>query len=324
MGENDQIIFYEGPEGKIKLPVSLQRKEVWLSLKQIAELFEVDKSGISRHLKKIFRDKELDHSSIVAKNATVQKEGRREVKRDVEYYSLDAILAVGYRVNSKRATHFRRWATDVLRNFVFNGFVIDPHRINKNYQQFLEVVESVKKLLPKNNAVDSNSILDLIQSFANTWFSLQAYDTAKLPSTGATKKQVLITANELETALNELKQELLSRGEASELFGQERNLNSIENIIGNVFQSFGGNDVYPSLEEKAAHLLYFVVKNHPFVDGNKRSGAFVFVWFLRKANLLDRQRLSPEALTALTLFTAESNPKEKDRMIGLILQLISN
>jgi prophage antirepressor-like protein len=320
MTNDNQIVFYEGPDGKVKLPVSLLKKEVWLSLQQIADLFEVDKSGISRHLKRILSDKELDHVSVVAKNATTAADGKTY---QVDYYSLDAILAVGYRVNSRKATHFRRWATSVLRDFVFNGFVINPHKVEHNYQSFLAAVENVKKLLPPNNAIDATSVVELIKSFASTWFSLDAYDKSELPQSGATKKQVLISAEELTTALGELKQDLLEKGEASELFGQERSNGSICNIVSNIFQSFGGEDLYPSLEEKAAHLLYFMVKNHPFIDGNKRSGAFAFIWFIGRAQLLDLQRLSPEALTALTLFTAESDPKEKDRMIGVILQLIT-
>jgi prophage maintenance system killer protein len=158
--------------------------------------------------------------------------------------------------------------------------------------------------------------------FASTWLSLDAYDKSRLPHTGITKKQVTITAEELTEALKKLKQELIRKGEASELFATDRGKDSIAGIVGSIFQTFGGGDMYPTVEEKAAHLLYFMVKNHPFTDGNKRSGAFAFVWFLHKMGLLQKDKMTPEALTALTLLVAESNPKDKDKMIGLILQLL--
>ena len=164
--------------------------------------------------------------------------------------------------------------------------------------------------------------MELIKMFASTWLSLDAYDKETLPKKGATRKQVKITAANITGALSELRNELIAKKEASDLFGQERQKDSAAGIIGNIFQSFGGADLYPSAEEKAAHLLYFMVKNHPFIDGNKRSGAFAFVWFLRQARILDTTRLTPEALTALTLLVAESNPKDKDRMIGLVLMVL--
>jgi prophage maintenance system killer protein len=169
---------------------------------------------------------------------------------------------------------------------------------------------------------DTVKILELVSVFADTWFSLNAYDAEELPKSGIIKNQIEITANELRNVLQELKKELVAKSEATELFGIERKEKNIENIVGNVFQSFGGEYVYPSVEEKAANLLYFFIKNHPFIDGNKRSAAFAFIWFLHKAGLLNIQRLSPNALTALTLLIAESNPKDKDRMVGIILLIL--
>lgn len=317
-----EIIIYQAKSGAIELRGDFKRETIWATLDQIAEVFGRDKSVISRHLKSIYKEGELNERATVAKNATVQMEGNRKVERIIEYYNLDAIISVGYRVNSKTATEFRKWATKTLRAHIIDGYTINRPRIAKNYEAFLKAVEQVKNLLPAGGEVDAKSTLELVKLFADTWFSLNAYDQSALPSNGATKKQVKLTANDLTEVLSELKQILTAKKEATELFGIERQKESVAGIVGNVFQSFGDKDLYPSVEEKAAHLLYFMVKNHPFVDGNKRSGAFAFVWFLKKAHRLNTARLSPEALTALTLLVAESNPKDKERMIGLILLLL--
>ena len=176
--------------------------------------------------------------------------------------------------------------------------------------------------MPESSKTDTVKILELVSVFAETWFSLNAYDVEELPKSGIIKNQIEITANELRNVLQELKKELVVKSEATELFGIERKEKNIENIVGNVFQSFGGEYVYPTVEEKAANLLYFFIKNHPFIDGNKRSAAFAFIWFLHKTGLLNIQRLNPNVLTALTLLIAESNPKDKDRMIGIILLIL--
>ena len=191
---------------------------------------------------------------------------------------------------------------------------------NKSLQN--EIKDDVKALLPENSEMNTANILELVSIFADTWFSLNAYDAEELPKSGITKNQIEITENELRNALQELKKELVAKSEATDLFGIERKEKNIENIVGNVFQSFGGEYVYPTIEEKAANLLYFFIKNHPFIDGNKRSGAFAFIWILQKAGLLTLQRLSPNVLTALTLLIAESNPKDKDRMVGIILLIL--
>ena len=231
------------------------------------------------------------------------------------------ILSVGYRVDSKQATLFRIWATKTLRQHLLEGYTINKKRVALNYERFLQAVGDLKTLLPKDNKIQTRDVLELVEAFAGTWFSLDAYDTQNFPKSGATKKEVTFTGDELSQALHELKQELLVRKQATDFFGQEKGEDAVHGIVGNVFQSFGKQDVYPTIEEKASHLLYFMVKNHPFVDGNKRSGAFAFVWFLRKAGLLQAS-LTPEALTALTLLVAESNAKDKEKIIGLILLLL--
>ena len=231
---------------------------------------------------------------------------------------------MGYRINSKTGTKFRQWATTTLRQHITQGYTINPARIEKNYDAFMKAVEDVKKLLPEESSIPADDVLELVKAFASTWFSLDAYDRESLPTQGVNKKQVEVTATELTHAIAGLKSDLLDRGEATEIFAQEKNPNAIEGILGNIFQSFDGDDLYPTLEEKSAHLLYFMVKNHPFVDGNKRSGAFAFVWFLHKTGVLGVSKVTPETLTALTLFIAESDPKDKDRMVGLVILLLQS
>ena len=187
----------------------------------------------------------------------------------------------------------------------------------------MKAVDDVKKLLPISTSIDNQQVLELITLFADTWFSLDAYDRDKLVTHGATKKKVALTAVKLNKALIEFKQVLVTKGEATEIFGIERNKESVMGIVGNVMQSFDGNDLYPSIEEKAAHLLYFIIKNHPFVDGNKRSGAYAFIWFLNQAKVLDLKRMTSPALTALTLLIAESSPKDKEKMIALVCTVLA-
>lgn len=320
--KNNNIVVYQAKNGAIELQEDLRTETVWASQKQLAEIFRVDVRTINEHIKNIFKQKELHKNSTIRKFRIVQQEGSRSISRKIEHYNLDMILSVGYRVNSKTATKFRKWATKTLRSHIVDGYTINSSRVAQNYQNFLQAVEDTKKILPAKTLLSANEALNLVKVFASTWFSLNAYDKSDLPKSGARKKQIDLTAEELSKSLSELKVSLIKQKEATELFGQEKKSGSLAGIVGNVFQSFAGKDLYPTLEEKAVHLLYFIIKNHPFTDGNKRSGAFAFVWFLRKAGMLDTSRLSPEALTALTLLTAESAPKEKERMIGLLLLLL--
>ena len=201
---------------------------------------------------------------------------------------------------------------------------INRKRIAANYGQFALVVQEVQKLLPVGSTMNPSDAVELVSLFADTWLSLDAYDKDALPAGKLTKKKVTLTADKVTKSLAELRRALLERGEASELFGAERSAGSVAGIVGNVMQSFGGAELYPSAEEKAAHLLYFMVKNHPFSDGNKRSGAYAFVWFLRYVGILNTQKLTPATLTAITILVAESNPQHKDRVVRLVLSLITN
>lgn len=319
--QQNQLMIYQTKSGKIEFHGDFDHDTVWGNLNQIAELFGRDKSVISRHIRNIFKTKELNRASTVAKIATVQIEGNREITRKIEYFNLDVILSVGYRIDSNQATRFRIWATKTLKQHLLQGYTINKKSIGSNYQKFMQAVENVKALLPAESEVSAKDVLELINIFASTWFSLNAYDTKNFPQKGVSWKQVYFTGEELTIALQDLKRMLIAKKQATELFGQETNKDAVGGIVGNVFQSFGKQDVYPTIEEKAAHLLYFMVKNHPFIDGNKRSGAFSFVWFLQKAGVL-RTSFTPEALTALTLLVAESKSKDKEKMIGLIFLLL--
>ena len=317
------VVIYQAKNGAIELRGDISRETIWATLDQIAGIFGRDKSVVSRHLKNIYSEKELDEKATVAKNATVQTEGDRAVKRVIEYYNLDAIISVGYRVNSKTATEFRKWATKVLKEHITKGYTINKKQIAKNYDAFMKSVVDIQTLLPEHVTLDPISVLELIKEFASTWISLDAYDKETLTPVGSTKKSVQLGGEELTEAIMNLRSELLKKGEATDIFAQERMSGSIEGIVGNVMQSFGGRQVYKTAEEKAAHLLYFMVKNHPFVDGNKRSGAFAFIWFLRKTKIKTMRNINPSALTALTLLIAESDPKKMEQMTALVTQMLA-
>lgn len=323
MKKEHTIIVYQGKDGSIELNVDADKNTLWATQAQIAQIFGTTPQNITLHLKNIYKESELLQDSTCKESLQVQKEGDRAVQRKQKFYNLDAVISVGYRISSIAGTKFRQWATKTLRSHIVDGYTINKKRLAKNYDAFLKVVEQVKALLPSGGAVDAVNAMELVKMFANTWLSLDAYDKSKLPKTGATKRQVEFTAEELKEALQKLKHELMAKSEATNIFGSERGGQSVSGIIGNIFQTFGGKDLYPTVEEKAAHLLYFMVKNHPYADGNKRSGAFAFVWFLKQAGILNPARLTAEALTALTLFVAESNPKDKDKMTGLVLLLLN-
>lgn len=320
--KQNNLVIYQAKNGSIEFRGDVNRETIWATLDQIAEVFGRDKSVISRHLKNIYKEKELEEKATVAKNATVQMEGGRHVERSIEYYNLDAILSVGYRVNSKTATEFRKWATKTLREYLMKGYVLNKKVILNNYDQFLKTVTDIQELLPTHVTLDPATILDLVKEYSTTWAKLDAYDREDLSAIGTTKKKIKLAGTELLGAIGNLREELIKKGEATDIFAHERFSGSIEGIVGNVMQSFGGKEVYQTLEEKAAHLLYFMVKNHPFTDGNKRSGAFAFVWFLRKHGVKGAKNINPTGLVAITLLIAESDPAHKDKMTALVVELL--
>lgn len=310
----NNLIIYQTKTGAIELKGDFSHETLWATQAQIAKMFESERSVVTKHIRNILKDKELSVKSVCAKIAHTAPDGKTYI---TQVYNLDIILSVGYRTNSKKAIKFRQWATKTLSEHITKGFTINKVSLSKNYEMFLKAVEDVKSLLPSTVSIDTGGVLELVKMFASTWLSLDAYDKSNLPIVGFTKKQVQFSILELTDALSKLKSEI-----NSDIFGVERNAGSIEGIVGNVFQSFAGQDVYLSIEEKAANLLYFIVKDHPYMDGNKRSGAFAFIWFLKKAGILNILKMTPDALTALTLLVAESEPKNKDRIIGIILQLL--
>ncbi|MEI7512762.1 MAG: virulence protein RhuM/Fic/DOC family protein [Candidatus Uhrbacteria bacterium] len=314
---NNTRAIYQTKSGSVELREDVQNETLWATQSQIAEIFSIERSVVTKHIGNILRSKEINQKS------NVQKMHIANSDKPVSTYSLDMILAVGYRASSSKAIAFRQWASKVLREHITRGYTLNPKVIKNHYAEFQIAIKQLKQVLPTGISIDHASVLELISTFADTWFSLEAYDKDRLVRVGTTKKSIAVTSEQLSGALNELKSILIEKNEATELFGEERMAGSVKGIIGNVMQSFGGKAVYPSVEEKAAHLLYFLVKDHPFVDGNKRSGAYAFIWFLRRANALDLSRMTPSALTALTLLVAVSEPKDKNKMIGLILIMLS-
>ena len=310
------VIIYQAKSGAIELRGDFTRETLWATQAQIADVFRIDRSVVTKHIGNI-----LKSSEVSAKN-NVQKMHITNSDKPVTFYSLDIILAVGYRANSARAIEFRQWATKTLRTHIVDGYTINRTRIGQNYDAFMQAVADVRALLPPGMQTDTGSILELVRAFADTWMSLDAYDREALDIKKPTKKKVALTGAQLTEGVAVLKNELIRKGQATDLFALERNANALAGIVGNVMQAFDGADVYPSVEGKAAHLLYFIVKNHPFVDGNKRTGAYAFVWFLSRAKVLDTRRLTPEALTALALLIAESHPRDKDKLIRLVMLLI--
>ena len=317
--KENKIVIYQAPSGAIELRGDFEKETVWATQAQIAELFDVERSVITKHIRNILKDKELEENSVCANFAHTAEDGK---SYKVQHYSLDVILGVGYRTNSKIAIAFRQWATKTLREHITKGYTINRKQIAKNYNSFMQAVASVQNLLPEHIILDPKAVLELIKEFASTWMSIGAYDKETLKIIGSTKKAIKFSGIELTDAIVNLRSRLIKNGEATEIFAQEREKGSIEGIVGNVMQTFGGKSLYKTTEEKAAHLLYFMVKNHPFIDGNKRSGAFAFVWFLRKTKTKGFRNINPATLTALTLLIAESDPKKKDQMVALVTHLL--
>ncbi|MBY0309799.1 virulence RhuM family protein [Patescibacteria group bacterium] len=306
----------------VKLRGDFERETVWASQAEIASVFAVNVRPVNEHIKNIYKSGDLQEAPTIRNFRIVQTEGKRTIERDVIHYNLDTIISIGYRVNSKLATDFRQWATKTLREHITKGFTINRSQIGAHYEEFQKAVETLKSLAPAKSNVDTESVLELVRAFADTWFSLDAYDKEALTPKKVTKRSVALTAITLMEGVSVLKGELMHKGEATDNFATERNRGAVEGIIGNVMQSFGGQTLYPTVEEKAAHLLYFIIKNHPFVDGNKRTGAYAFIWYLQKAKLLNTSVIRPATLTALTLLIAESDPQDKEKMVKLVVMLL--
>ncbi len=316
------IVIYQTQEGRSALDVRLQDETLWLKLDQMAELFARDKSVISRHLRNIFQTGELDRAAVVAKNATTAADGKTY---QVEYYNLDAIISVGYRVNSKRGTNFRIWATSVLRDHLVRGYSLNQRRLlEKGEDEVRQLITLLNNTLEQQQLLsdEGRAILDIVSRYAKTWRLLLQYDEESLPIPEKRHKtKGVLEIEGVRQAIAVLKGELRGRGEAVDLFGQER-CHGLAGILGAVFQTFGGEELYPSVEEKAAHLLYFVIKDHPFTDGNKRIGSLLFLLILAGNGMLDERVFGNQALVALALLVAASDPGQKALLIRLILNLL--
>ena len=317
------IEIYKSITGETQVEVRFEHDTVWLNLNQIALLFGRDKSVISRHLSAVFRNNELDRHSVVAKNATTALDGKTY---QVDFYNLDAILSVGYRVNSKQGTQFRIWATQRLRDYLVEGISINKDRL----QELEKIVEVISKTTidQTHDLAEAKGLLHILNHYTKSFILLNQFDSASLPLqnlNGVVTYQ--IEYDEAVQAIEILKSELIQKNEATPLFGNQKD-KSFEGILRSILQTFDGNYLYPTIEEQSAHLLYFVIKNHPFSDGNKRIGAFLFVWFLEKNSHLlkhnGERKINDNALTALALLVAQSNPEDKELMIRLICNLILN
>jgi len=302
-----EILFFETEDKSIVLSVKLEDEMVWLSRNQMAELFDRDVKTIGKHINNALRE-EVDLSTV-AKFATVQFEGDRQVERNIEYYNLDMIISVGYRVKSKRGVEFRKWANSVLKQYILQGYAVNNNRMN----QLGEVIQIMKRT---ENSLDSRQVLTVIEKYSEALELLDAYDHQNMVRPKGNEATYTLSYEECRDVIANMR-----FGEESELFGKEKD-DSFKGSIGNIYQSFGGQDMYPSLEEKAAHLLYFVTKNHSFFDGNKRIAATMFLYFLDKNGVLfmnGEKLIDDHTLVALTIMIAESRPEEMEMMITVIL-----
>ena len=313
----NEIILFEN-QG-VKLEVNLKDETVWLNLEQMTELFNRDKSVLSRHINNVYKEGELDRNSTVAKFATVQNESGRTVTRNIEYYNLDVIISVGYRVKSKEGTKFRQWANKVLKDYMLKGYAVNQKRL-EYLEKTIKLIDIANRIDDRLENDDAKEILKVIGEYSRALDMLDEYDHKTLKKPNGNVDTRVITYEDCITIINSLKYK-----EESELFGIERD-KGLKAIIGNVYQSFSGQDIYNSIEEKAANLLYLIVKNHVFIDGNKRIAATLFIFFLKFYGILYNENgkvIDNHTLTALTLLVAESNPKEKEVMIDLIMNFLT-
>jgi prophage maintenance system killer protein len=318
-----EIAIYESDNGSIS--VKLEGETVWLSLQQMTDLFARDKSVISRHLRNVFAEGELERTAVVAKNATTAADGKTY---QVEVFNLDAVLSVGYRVNSRQGTRFRQWATRLLKEHLTRGYTLNQERFEANARELELALELVRKTArrPELDATSGRGLVEIVSRYTQTFLWLQRYDEGLLAEPNGTPGGDLPAADDARAALAQLKAQLMARGEATELFARERG-DGLAALLGNLSQTVFGEPAYPSIEAKAAHLLYFVVKNHPFTDGNKRSGAYLLVDFLHRNGRLFNARGEPvindTGLAALTLLVAESAPQNKELLIRLIMNMLA-
>lgn len=326
MESKGEIIIYQAQNGSSKLEVRLQGGTVWLSQKQMADLFQRERSVVTKHINNVFKENELDEKSNVHFLHIANSD------KPTAFYNLDVIISVGYRVKSSRGTQFRVWATQTLKDHLVKGYTLNEKRLQEQQEKFKELhktVEFLKTTLGTKNLSgnEAQGLLEIISAYTRSFVLLNQFDSNTLQADASGKEPThAINYNEAIEAIGQLKQRLTTAGEASDLFGRERE-EAFGGILNSVVQTFGGEYLYPGIEEQAAHLLYFVIKNHPFADGNKRIGAFLFVWFLHlNKHLLKKggeAKINDNALVALALLIAQSDPATKELMITLVINLIN-
>lgn len=327
--QKSQIIIYKAKNGQTKINVRFDGETVWLTQKLLAKLFGVTTPTINEHIKNVYKEGELKENSTIRKFLIVQKEGNREVERETDFYNLDMIISVGYRVKSSVATAFRQWATSRLREYIVKGYVVNEKRILEAREKFRELQNAVNFLEEKSKKEllvgQEKEIINLLSNYAKTLTILDDYDKGKIKEVKGKKSKFVLNYENCVRIIAELKEELALKKEAGDLFGHERSEN-FKGIIKGLYQTFSGKELYPNIEDKASHILYLIIKDHPFSDGNKRSAAFLFVYFLDKSAYLyhknGAKKISDNTLTALALLVAESNPKEKDTMIKIIKNIL--
>lgn len=325
---NNQIQIYTSADGKISLQVSLDNETVWLNQTQMAELFDTSTDNISLHLKNIYAEHELDENSTTEVFSVVRQEGKRQVQRSLKHYNLDAIISVGYRISSKRATQFRQWATQTLKQFLVQGYAINQKRLQEKGVEFSQAVALLSQTLTNQALIsdEGKAVIGVVQDYARTWSLLQAYDEQNLAAILVQQPEMKpLVFEDVLAAISQLKKELIAKGEATELFGQLRS-DGLASAIATIEQGFGDELFYPNIASRAAHLLYFVIKNHPLADGNKRTGSFLFLWYLHQNQVLlakpVNELINDNTLVALALLVAESLPEQKELMIRLVEHFI--
>ncbi len=318
-----ELIVYQAEDGQTSVDVRLKDETVWLSQAEMTELFQRNKRTISEHIRNVFKEGELEEKAVVRKFRTTADDGK---SYQVNYYNLDVIISVGYRVKSKQGTRFRIWATSIIKDHLVKGYTFNRKRLaEKGLGEVRQVLDLLKSTLQGHGLVsaEGSAILEIVNAYSRTWQLLWQYDEDSLAGVKKADKgkQAMLELATARTAIASLRENLLQKGEATDIFGHERG-DELAGIIGAVQQTFGGQDLYPSVEEKAANLLYFVIKDHPFTDGNKRIGSFLFLLFLKHNGFSADRIPDSRGLVALTLLTASSNPDQKDVLIRLIVNLL--
>ena len=323
---NDKIIIYQSEDGKTQLDVKLEGETVWLTQAQMVELFQTSKQNVSLHINNIYKEGELGKEATVKDYLTVQSEGARTIHRRVKYYNLDMIISVGYRVNTKRGIRFRQWANSVLKQYLVKGYAINENIRKQQIAELRQLVQVVSRTIqqqPAKSTDESNALFDVVVDYTYALDTLDDYDYQRLHIARITKEEPFYAT--YENAMHEIDL-LRQKFGGSVLFGNEKD-ESFKSSIGQIYQTFDGAELYPSVEEKAAILLYLVTKNHSFSDGNKRIAATLFLWFMNNNNILYRpdgsKRIADNTLVALTLMIAESKTEEKDIMVKVVVNLIN-